>query len=117
DYEGWPSLIAFMGEGPMLDWIKRSRVRKPVDPSSVSPDNIPQHVAIIMDGNGRWARERGLPRIAGHHTGMKTVKNITLAANELGVRILTMYAFSTENWKRPKDEVEFLMRLPEEFLS
>src|SRR5690606_19466169 len=80
-------------------------------------DNIPQHVAIIMDGNGRWAKQRGLPRIAGHHTGMKTVKNITLAANELGIRILTMYAFSTENWKRPKDEVDYLMRLPQEFLS
>jgi undecaprenyl diphosphate synthase len=83
----------------------------------VSGDNIPKHVAIIMDGNGRWARKRGLPRIAGHHAGMKTVKRITVAANDIGVEILTLYAFSTENWKRPRDEVEFLMKLPQEFLS
>jgi undecaprenyl diphosphate synthase len=101
----------------MLEKIKRSRASQDALTSSISPDNIPQHVAIIMDGNGRWAKQRGLPRIAGHHSGMKTVKNITLAANELGIRILTMYAFSTENWKRPKDEVEYLMKLPEEFLS
>ncbi|MBN2983640.1 MULTISPECIES: isoprenyl transferase [Cohnella] len=80
-------------------------------------DNVPQHVAIIMDGNGRWAKERGLPRIAGHHSGMKAVKRITKAADRIGVRYLTMYAFSTENWKRPKSEVEFLMKLPQEFLS
>jgi undecaprenyl diphosphate synthase len=100
----------------MLDWIKKSHSGE-VQQTSVSPDNIPRHVAIIMDGNGRWAKQRGLPRVAGHHSGMKTVKNITLAANELGIRILTMYAFSTENWKRPKDEVDYLMRLPQEFLS
>jgi len=81
------------------------------------PDNVPQHVAIIMDGNGRWAKERGLPRIAGHHNGMKAVKRITKAADRIGVRYLTLYAFSTENWKRPKSEVEFLMKLPQEFLA
>jgi undecaprenyl diphosphate synthase len=80
-------------------------------------DNIPKHVAIIMDGNGRWAKARGLPRIAGHHSGMKTVKRITIAADSLGVQVLTLYAFSTENWKRPRDEVDYLMKLPEEFLS
>ncbi|CAI6027611.1 isoprenyl transferase [Cohnella sp. JJ-181] len=78
---------------------------------------IPRHVAIIMDGNGRWAKARGLPRVAGHHSGMKAVKRITQAADRLGVEYLTMYAFSTENWKRPKAEVEFLMKLPQEFLS
>lgn len=78
---------------------------------------IPRHVAIIMDGNGRWAKSRGLPRAAGHHAGMKAVKRITQAADRLGVEFLTMYAFSTENWKRPKAEVEFLMKLPQEFLS
>lgn len=83
----------------------------------VQLDNIPEHVAIIMDGNGRWAKQKGLPRIAGHHTGMKTVKRITIAANDLGVKYLTLYAFSTENWKRPKDEVEFLMKLPQQFLE
>ncbi|AYC29272.1 isoprenyl transferase [Paenisporosarcina cavernae] len=78
---------------------------------------IPGHLAIIMDGNGRWAKKRALPRVAGHHEGMKTVRKITRLANELGIQCLTVYAFSTENWKRPKTEVEFLMRLPEEFLS
>lgn len=78
---------------------------------------IPRHVAIIMDGNGRWAKKRSLPRIAGHHEGMKTVRKITREADRLGIKVLTLYAFSTENWKRPKPEVEFLMRLPEEFLG
>lgn len=78
---------------------------------------IPKHIAIIMDGNGRWAKQRGLPRVAGHRAGMKAVKEITKAANRIGVEILTLYAFSTENWKRPKDEVDFLMRLPVEFLQ
>jgi len=77
----------------------------------------PTHVAIIMDGNGRWARKRALPRIAGHHEGMKVVRKITILANELGIKTLTLYAFSTENWKRPKTEVDYLMKLPEEFLS
>ncbi|WP_221226707.1 isoprenyl transferase [Paenibacillus baekrokdamisoli] len=84
---------------------------------TLDTENIPQHIAIIMDGNGRWAKSRGLPRMAGHHSGMKTVKRITMAADRLGVKFLTLYAFSTENWKRPKAEVEFLMKLPQEFLS
>lgn len=79
--------------------------------------NIPSHIAIIMDGNGRWARNRGLPRIAGHREGTKVIKRIVKKANELGVSILTLYAFSTENWKRPKDEVDFLLKLPESFLN
>lgn len=78
-------------------------------------DNIPGHVAVIMDGNGRWAKERGLPRVAGHHSGMKNVKKIAMAADAIGIKVITMYAFSTENWKRPTDEVEFLMKLPLEF--
>lgn len=78
---------------------------------------IPAHIAIIMDGNGRWAKKRSLPRIAGHHEGMKVVKRVTKLANQLGVKVLTLYAFSTENWKRPKMEVDFLMKLPEEFLN
>ncbi|GIO83809.1 isoprenyl transferase [Paenibacillus faecis] len=82
-----------------------------------SGDNIPKHVAIIMDGNGRWARKLGLPRIVGHRNGMKAVKRATIAADELGISVLTLYAFSTENWKRPKDEVDFLMSLPQEFLA
>lgn len=78
---------------------------------------VPAHVAIIMDGNGRWAKKRAMPRIAGHHEGMKVVRKITRLANELGVGALTLYAFSTENWKRPKNEVDYLMQLPEEFLA
>lgn len=78
-------------------------------------ENLPSHVAIIMDGNGRWARRRGLPRVAGHHAGMSTVRDIIRASDDLGLQYLTLYAFSTENWKRPRPEVEYLMRLPEEF--
>ncbi|WP_420852748.1 isoprenyl transferase [Sporolactobacillus pectinivorans] len=78
---------------------------------------VPEHVAIIMDGNGRWAQRRGLPRIAGHREALKTIKKITNEAQRLGVKVLTLYAFSTENWKRPKTEVEFLMKLPEQFLN
>lgn len=78
---------------------------------------VPEHVAIIMDGNGRWAKKRALPRIAGHHEGMKVVRKTTKLANILGIKTLTLYAFSTENWKRPKNEVEYIMRLPEEFLN
>ncbi|MBP2001084.1 undecaprenyl diphosphate synthase [Paenibacillus shirakamiensis] len=96
-------------------WNKNKAQKLPVP--TLSKDNIPRHVAIIMDGNGRWANRRGLPRIVGHQTGMKAVKRAALAADEIGIEYLTMYAFSTENWKRPKDEVDFLMRLPEEFLA
>lgn len=78
---------------------------------------VPKHIAIIMDGNGRWAKKRALPRIAGHHEGMKTVEKITMLANQLQVNTLTLYAFSTENWKRPKQEIDYLMGLPEEFLG
>ena len=83
----------------------------------VKKQPIPIHIAIIMDGNGRWAKKRALPRVAGHHEGMKVVRKITRLANQIGVKTLTMYAFSTENWKRPKSEVDYLMKLPEEFLG
>jgi len=72
---------------------------------------IPTHIAIIMDGNGRWAKKRGLPRVAGHKRGVDTVKEIVEACAEVGVKYLTLYTFSTENWKRPKNEVSTLMRL------
>ncbi len=71
-----------------------------------------KHLAIIMDGNGRWAKSKGLPRTAGHKAGADNVRNIAIAANELGVKYLTLYAFSTENWKRSADEVGYLMKLP-----
>jgi undecaprenyl diphosphate synthase len=72
---------------------------------------IPAHIAIIMDGNGRWAKKRSLPRIAGHREGVETVRDIVEACGELGIKYLTLYTFSTENWKRPKDEISLLMRL------
>jgi undecaprenyl diphosphate synthase len=72
---------------------------------------IPRHIAVIMDGNGRWAKQRGLPRIAGHQEGVESVRDIVESSGQLGVQFLTLYAFSTENWKRPKDEVSLLMRL------
>ncbi|MED5050510.1 isoprenyl transferase [Anoxybacillus rupiensis] len=78
---------------------------------------VPEHVAIIMDGNGRWAKKRALPRAAGHYEGMQVVRKITRFANEIGIKVLTLYAFSTENWKRPKSEVDYLMKLPEQFLA
>jgi undecaprenyl diphosphate synthase len=73
--------------------------------------DIPSHIAIIMDGNGRWAKRRGLPRVAGHRRGVETVREIVEVCAEVGVKYLTLYTFSTENWKRPKDEVSTLMRL------
>ncbi|SEB47391.1 isoprenyl transferase [Paenibacillus sp. GP183] len=100
---------------PFKKWLGNLEKKDaPISPS-IDLANVPTHVAIIMDGNGRWAKQRGLPRVAGHHSGMKNVKKITIAANDIGVKVLTMYAFSTENWKRPKEEVEFLMKLPQEF--
>ena len=75
------------------------------------PEAVPAHVGIIMDGNGRWAKGRGLPRLAGHHAGTENVRPITIACADAGVEVLTIYAFSTENWRRPVDEVHGLMRL------
>jgi len=83
----------------------------------MSESNLPKHIAIIMDGNGRWAKERGLKRTAGHEEGAKVVRNITIHCAKLGVRYLTLYAFSTENWSRPKLEVEYLMKLLEKYLK
>jgi undecaprenyl diphosphate synthase len=93
-----------------------------IDQGILSPDALasgrgararayPGHIAIIMDGNGRWAKRRGLPRIAGHTEGVESVRDIVEACGQLGVQYLTLYAFSTENWKRPQEEVSLLMRL------
>lgn len=76
---------------------------------------IPKHVAIILDGNGRWAKKRYMPRTFGHSAGVENIRKITLAASELGIKALSVYAFSTENWSRPKSEVDYLMKLPGEF--
>ena len=81
------------------------------------PEKVPQHVAIIMDGNGRWAKQRGLPRLEGHRRGVETVRTVVDAARELGIRYITLYAFSVENWKRPADEVSGLMGLLDYFLK
>lgn len=82
-----------------------------------SEHRVPIHIAMIMDGNGRWAKERGLKRTAGHEEGAKVVRNITKYCMSIGVKYLTLYAFSTENWKRPKLEVEFLMKLLDKHLK
>ena len=79
--------------------------------SQINIDKLPKHVAIIMDGNGRWAKERGKPRVFGHHSGVTAVRDVTEAAAELGVEYMTLYAFSTENWNRPALEVTALMML------
>ena len=78
---------------------------------------MPQHIAIIMDGNGRWAKSKGLMRVAGHRVGVQALKNTIIALDELGIGHLTVYAFSTENWKRSKDEVDALMELITEFIN
>lgn len=80
-------------------------------------ESVPNHVAVIMDGNGRWAKSKGMKRSYGHKAGMDQVKVIARHASKRGVKVLTVYAFSTENWKRPLDEVNFLMRLPVEFFD
>lgn len=73
--------------------------------------NLPKHIGVIMDGNGRWAKKRGLPRSAGHSAGAESLKKIITEANKIGIKYITVYAFSTENWKRPKEEVDYLMNL------
>jgi undecaprenyl diphosphate synthase len=83
----------------------------------IRADALPRHVAVIMDGNGRWAERRGLDRIEGHRAGIESVRAVVRAAHELGIRQLTLYAFSTENWSRPKGEVDELMRLLERYLD
>jgi undecaprenyl diphosphate synthase len=79
--------------------------------SVIIPDKVPRHIAIIMDGNGRWAKQKGMPRVLGHRSGVKSVREVTEAAAQVGVHYLTLYAFSTENWSRPPAEVKALMML------
>ena len=89
----------------------RKRVIRDID-----YNNLPEHIGFIMDGNGRWAKKRGLPRSAGHKAGAEALKKIITEANKMGVKYATVYAFSTENWKRPKEEVDFLMSLLMDYL-
>lgn len=90
--------------------------KTPESQSGVDFSALPRHVAIIMDGNGRWAKKRGLPRTAGHAAGAETFRTIATYAKEIGLDYLTVYAFSTENWKRPPEEVEAIMRLLKKYL-
>nr|WP_297198118.1 isoprenyl transferase [Thermanaeromonas sp.] len=89
----------------------------PVKPELPPRELLPRHLAIIMDGNGRWAVKRGLPRVVGHRAGVETLREIVKACLEWGIEILTVYAFSTENWKRPREEVDTLMELLVEYLQ
>jgi len=82
----------------------------------IDPERLPRHIAIIMDGNGRWAKRKMMPRTMGHRAGMKSLKEVVKACSDLGVPVLTVYAFSTENWKRPIQEVDYLMNLLIEYL-
>lgn len=83
----------------------------------IDMNNVPQHIAFIMDGNGRWAKKKKMPRTYGHHEGTKTIRKIALECNRLGVKAMTVYAFSTENFSRPDDEVNFIFKLPSEFFD
>jgi undecaprenyl diphosphate synthase len=84
---------------------------------AIDPGRLPRHIAIIMDGNGRWARARSLPRVAGHRAGIAAVREAVESAARLGIQVLTLYAFSVENWKRPRREIDTLMELLKEFLN
>ena len=88
-----------------------------VENKQMDPARVPRHIAIIMDGNGRWAKKRGLPRSAGHAAGSETFRRIGKYCKKIGVKYLTVYAFSTENWKRPRDEVDAIMQLLEKYLD
>ncbi|MDY5104383.1 MAG: polyprenyl diphosphate synthase, partial [Megasphaera elsdenii] len=90
---------------------KKKETSGSVSEGMLDPHNIPRHVAIIMDGNGRWAQKRGMPRTFGHKAGVEALRGIIRHSSDLGIEALTIYAFSTENWKRPQDEVDALMNL------
>ena len=99
----------------MFNFFKKNRLEEKIEEKKLK--KIPTHVAVIMDGNGRWAKKRNMPRVRGHYEGMQTVKKITKYASRLGIQYLTLYAFSTENWARPKEEVSYLMDLPEKMFT
>ncbi|HHU31992.1 MAG TPA: isoprenyl transferase [Clostridia bacterium] len=98
-------------------FLKRKKVVNPDLLRQLDKSKLPKHVAIIMDGNGRWAARRGLPRSAGHQAGVESLRSIVEICCELGISILTVYAFSTENWKRPQEEVDTLMNLLTQYLQ
>ena len=98
----------------MLEIFKTAK--KQQEKIVLDKQNIPKHIAIIMDGNGRWAKRKGLPRTMGHKAGVETIRRVIKESDKLGIKYLTLYAFSTENWKRPSDEVSALMKLLVEYL-
>lgn len=100
----------------MLDFLKKKKTEIHNE-VKLDFDRIPKHIAIIMDGNGRWAKAKGLPRGFGHKAGVETIRKIVKECDRLGVKYLTLYAFSTENWKRPEEEVSALMNLLVEYLK
>ena len=93
----------------IMNWFK--------SPQNNTKRRLPEHIGIIMDGNGRWAKKRGLPRSAGHKAGAETFRKITKYCSKIEIKYLTVYTFSTENWKRPNDEISFLMKLFEQYLN
>lgn len=94
----------------------RNKDKEVLSSEGINLERLPRHIAIIMDGNGRWAKKRGLPRTLGHHAGVEALRDVVKTCSNLGVEVLTVYAFSTENWRRPKDEVGVLMNLLTEYL-
>lgn len=99
----------------MLNLFKKKKITNLSH--KIDMNNVPEHIAIIMDGNGRWARERNLPRAFGHKAGVEAVREIVKECSRIGVKYLTLYGFSTENWKRPQDEINELMKLLVEYLK
>lgn len=91
--------------------------KKELYDNEIDMNAIPQHIAFIMDGNGRWAKKRKMPRTYGHHEGIKTIRKIALEANKIGVKAMTVYAFSTENFSRPEKEIQYIFKLPKEFFT
>ncbi|MDW8801031.1 isoprenyl transferase [Clostridium sp. A1-XYC3] len=100
----------------MLKFFSSKKSNEDFEHIHIDMDNIPKHIAIIMDGNGRWAKERKLPRTMGHKAGVETIRDIVKECSNLGVKYLTLYAFSTENWRRPNEEVNALMNLLVQYL-
>ncbi len=109
--------ILVFGVMQPLDEIARPGTREREILELIDPERLPRHVAIIMDGNGRWARTRSLPRVEGHRAGVRAVREVVETAARLGLEVITLYAFSTENWKRPRHEVLTLMALLKEYLD